>query len=110
MERVGLNARFAVVSDFFRSYSREIDDATFKRLFTPISNSAKSANAGVRADAVKLYTDITGGESKLSGAVASDQQRLQNGHRVTVATPLHGHLRRQTLRCTLRPIVIRCNL
>jgi hypothetical protein len=48
-----------VISDFFRSYSPPLDDATFQRLFTPLLSAAKSSNPLVRSGCIALFSAIT---------------------------------------------------
>jgi hypothetical protein len=48
----------AVISDFFAAYAPPLDDGMFRRLLTPVLNSAKSSNPLVRAASIGVFKNI----------------------------------------------------
>lgn len=53
----------AVVADFFVAYAGTLDALLYARLFTPVMNCAKSANAVVRSEAVRLFSVLPPSEA-----------------------------------------------
>src|ERR1700736_1373712 len=47
--------KILATSQFFGAYPHAVDDDTFRRLLTPILNSAKSTNVLARAGSVELF-------------------------------------------------------
>ncbi|KZV97501.1 ARM repeat-containing protein [Exidia glandulosa HHB12029] len=60
----------ALVADFFVAYPGALDPPVHARLFTPVMNCAKSANAQVRSDAVRLFSVLPPSESAREEIVA----------------------------------------